>query len=43
MAKTKPMISKFIEMVDHVMSSWVVRPALLLLGLWEFPSQPNVR
>lgn len=27
--------------LNIVMSSWVTRTMLLLLGLWSFPPQPN--
>lgn len=43
MEKLKVTASKFADFGDLMMSNWVVRSMLLLLGLWEFPSQPNTR
>ncbi len=35
-------VSRAISTFSLFMSNWVVRAALLSLGLWVFPLQPNV-
>jgi hypothetical protein len=30
-----------VDQIQAVMSNWVTRVMLLLLGLWSFPPQPN--
>lgn len=40
MAK-KQKVSRMLSTFRMFMSSWVVRAALLALGMWVFPLQPN--